>query len=78
MSMSVFTADHGEVIPAFLPSLATQMLLRGEITRCGIVPLPDWLPRQRFLQELSKRKLGMATKIHETWMVFDSVPLAST
>ena len=75
MSMSVFTADHGEVIPAFLPSLATQMLLRGEITCRGIVPLPDWLPRERFLEELSKRKLGMAVKIAETWMAPNGVPL---
>src|SRR2546421_5821805 len=42
-------------IPALLPSVATQMLLRGEVTCRGIVPLPDWLPRERFLEELTKR-----------------------
>jgi hypothetical protein len=68
--LSVFAAEHGEVIPAVLPSLATQMILQGEITHRGIVPLPDWLPRERFMAELTKRHLTMAvrTKGSDSWL----------
>jgi len=68
MSFSVFAAEHGEVIPALLPSLATQMLLEGEITCRGIVPLADWLPRKRFLEELAKRDIKMASKTDRAWL----------
>jgi hypothetical protein len=67
ISLSVLAAEHGEVIPAVLPSLATQMLLRGEIAHRGIVPLPDWLPRKSLLDELTKRRLRMAVKTNGTW-----------
>lgn len=67
MSLSVFAAEHGEIIPALLPSLATQMLLRGEINQRGIVRLPDWLSREGLLNELAARNLRMATKIEGTW-----------
>jgi hypothetical protein len=67
MSLSVLAAEHGEVIPALLPSLATQMLLLGEISNRGIVPMPNWLPRERFLKELTKRHLRMAVKTNGTW-----------
>ncbi len=67
ISLSVLAAEHGEVIPALLPSLAAQMLLRGEVTHRGIVPLPDWLPRTKLLEELTKRHLKMAAKTEGTW-----------
>jgi hypothetical protein len=69
MRLSILAEEHGEIIPAILPSLATQMILQGEITHRGIVPLPDWLPRERFARELTKRKLRMAVKTAdaETW-----------
>jgi hypothetical protein len=57
MSLCVLAAKQGEVIPALLPSLATQMLLAGEVSHRGIVRLPDWLPRKRLLEELTKRGL---------------------
>jgi len=41
--LSVFSGERGQVIPALLPSLAAQMLLRGEVTHLGIVPLSHWL-----------------------------------
>jgi hypothetical protein len=66
-SLSVLAGEHGEVIPALLPSLATQMILRAEITHRGIVPLPDWLPRKKLLEELTKRRLRMAAKTEGTW-----------
>ena len=71
MCLSVFAEAHGEVIPAILPSLATQMILRGEVTCRGIVPLPDWLPRDRFEQELTKGKVRMAVKTDTAgaWLV---------
>jgi saccharopine dehydrogenase-like NADP-dependent oxidoreductase len=67
--LSVFADEHGEVIPAVLPSLATQMILQGEINYRGIVPLSDWLPRERFARELAKRKLSMAVRTADagTW-----------
>jgi hypothetical protein len=69
MCLSVLAIEHGEVIPAILPSVATQMILQGEITYRGIVPLPDWLPRDKFLSELTKRQVGMAmTDDTGTWL----------
>jgi hypothetical protein len=68
MQLSVFATSRGEVIPALLPSLATQMLLQGEITRRGIVPLPDWLPRKRLLDELTRRDIKMASKTDGAWL----------
>lgn len=62
ISLSVFTSEHGEVIPAILPSLATQMILQGEVGWRGIVPLAEWLPRERFVEELSKRRVGISEK----------------
>jgi hypothetical protein len=74
MWLSVFAGENGEVIPALLPSVATQMLLRGEVTCRGIVPLPDWLPRERFLEELTKRRLRMGAKSDGTWLALNCVP----
>jgi saccharopine dehydrogenase-like NADP-dependent oxidoreductase len=68
MWLSVLSEEKGQVIPALLPSLAAQMLLRGEVTCRGIVPLPDWLSRERFVEELSKRRLKMAEKTDGIWM----------
>jgi hypothetical protein len=67
MSLCVLAAEHGEVIPALLPSLATQMLLAGEVSHRGIVRLPDWLPRKRLLKELTKRGLRLAEKTDGPW-----------
>ncbi len=68
MWLSVLSAEKGQVIPALLPSIAAQMLLRGEVTYRGIVPLPDWLSRERFVEELSKRGLKMAEKTEGIWV----------
>jgi Saccharopine dehydrogenase NADP binding domain len=59
---SVFADKHGEVIPAILPSLATQMILEGEVSCRGIVPLADWLPSERFNKELTKRRVRMSAR----------------
>jgi saccharopine dehydrogenase-like NADP-dependent oxidoreductase len=67
MSLCVLAAKQGEVIPAVLPSLATQMLLAGEVSHRGIVRLPDWLPRKRLLEELTKRGLRWAEKTDGSW-----------
>jgi hypothetical protein len=66
--LSVLSAEKGQVIPALLPSIAAQMLLRGEITYRGIVPLPDSLSRERFVYELSKRGLKMVEKTEGIWV----------
>jgi hypothetical protein len=62
ISLSVFASEHGEVIPAILPSIATQMILHGEVACRGIVPLADWLPSERFIEELSKRRVKISEK----------------
>jgi hypothetical protein len=69
ISLSVFASEHGEVIPAILPSIATQMMLQAEITHRGIVPLADWLPSERFVEELSKRRVKISAKTADspTW-----------
>lgn len=73
MLLSVFAEERGEVIPAVLPSLATQLILQGEVNCRGIVPLPDWLPRQRFAEELKKRQAKMAVQTDGTgtWLARD-------
>jgi len=58
MCLSVFANETWEVIPSILPSLATQMILRGEIAYRGIVPLPDWLPHEKILEELNQAAGG--------------------
>ncbi len=60
--LSVFASEHGEMIPAILPSLATQLVLQGDVTHRGIVPLADWLPSEKLVEELSKRRVRMAAK----------------
>jgi hypothetical protein len=67
--LSVFASEHGEVIPAILPSIATQMILHGEVACRGIVPLADWLPGERFIEELSKRRVKISEKTADspTW-----------
>src|ERR1700689_3269600 len=73
MYLSVFANQRGEMIPSILPSLATQMILAEEVAYQGIVPLRDWLPRERLLEELKKRQVAMAVKTDETgtWLVLD-------
>ncbi len=63
MCLSVFAEEHGEVIPAILPSVATKMILQGNIPCRGIVPLPDWLPRESFIEELKKPRVRISKRI---------------
>lgn len=60
MEMSVFAGTRGEIIPAILPSLAAQMILADEVNFSGIVPLSDWLPKERFIEEFRKREIQVA------------------
>lgn len=66
-SLSVFAEEHGEIIPAILPSLATQMILKGEAGFRGIVPLPEWLTRKKFTEELAKRHVKIAERRDGVW-----------
>ena len=66
-SLSVFAEERGEMIPAILPSLATQMILRRELDCHGIVSLPDWLTRERLTEELTKRHVRIAERRGEVW-----------
>lgn len=58
---SILRAERGEIIPAFLPSLAAQMILRDELHIKGLVDLSTWLPYPRFRDELAKRDIRLAT-----------------
>jgi len=71
MGLCVFAESQGQIIPAILPSIATQMILNQEIAFPGIIPLSDWLPRQRFMSELKKRHVRTAVKTDdsEAWLV---------
>ncbi len=51
----VFTGEGGERIPAILPAIAADMVLGIEIAGNGIVPLPDWITRDRLVAELAAR-----------------------
>ena len=76
ISLGVFAVEHGEVIPAILPSVATQMILQGEISAKGIVSMPDWLPRQRFVDELTKRRINISVKTDRNWLPYEAARLA--
>ena len=75
ISLGVFAVEHGEVIPAILPSVATQMILHGEIAAKGIVPLPDWLPSRRFVEELTKRRINISVKVDRCWLPYQAARL---
>ena len=67
ISLSVFAEERGEIIPAILPSLAAQMILQGEVDFRGIVPLPDWLTREKFTEELANRRVRIAERRDGAW-----------
>jgi hypothetical protein len=54
--------DGGERIPAVLPAIAADMVLRGEITGNGMVPLPDWITRDRLVAELGVQGIRVAVR----------------
>jgi hypothetical protein len=62
VGLAVLAARRGEVIPAFLPALATEMILKGEVRFSGIAPLSSWLPRERFNAELRRRGIKFAVR----------------
>jgi hypothetical protein len=57
-----FTGDGGERIPSMLPAIAADMILRKEITGTGIVPLTDWIARDRLVDELAARGIRVAVR----------------
>ena len=60
MNAAVFASEKGEVIPAILPSIAVQMILRGDVESRGVIPLASWLPQERFAAELEKRQIAFS------------------
>jgi Saccharopine dehydrogenase NADP binding domain len=64
-ALSVFAEERGQLIPALLPSIAAQMILNGEVTGRGLIALPDWLPRERLIRELRKRRLQISASTGE-------------
>jgi len=68
----VFAGEGGERIPSIVPAIAADMLLRGEIRGNGIVPLPDWIARERLVAELSSRGINVAVRSEDgEWHAFD-------
>ena len=68
----VSAGEGGERIPAVLTAIAADMVLRGEITGNGIVPLPDWITRDRLVAELAARKIRVAVRSEgREWRAFD-------
>ena len=62
MSLSVYSEEHGEVIPSVLASIAARKILDAEIGHQGIVPLHLWLSKDEFVGELSKREINVVRK----------------
>lgn len=54
-TLSVLAEVRGERIPAILPSLAAQKIIRGELTGRGLVPLNRWLSEEDLRTELDRR-----------------------
>src|SRR6266576_3942085 len=68
----VSAGEGGERIPAVLTAIAADMVLRGEITGNGIVPLPDWITRDRLVAELAAWKIRVAVRSEGgEWRAFD-------
>ena len=78
MSLSVFAERHGEVIPSILASIAAHKILTGEVGYSGIVRLPDWLSKDTFIAELSKRQIQLAIKESDSngWELYSEQQLA--
>jgi hypothetical protein len=65
---AAFREERGEIIPAILPSIAAQMILNRGLRFSGLAPLPDWLSRERFIEEMTKRQVKLATKSNgDSW-----------
>jgi saccharopine dehydrogenase-like NADP-dependent oxidoreductase len=58
----VYAVKSGERIPSLIPALAASMLLRGEISGHGLIPLPDWIGRDQLIFELSQRGIQIAVR----------------
>jgi NAD dependent epimerase/dehydratase family len=56
----VLAGHGGERIPSIIAAIAADMVLRKEITGNGIVPLPDWITRDRLISELATRGIRTA------------------
>jgi hypothetical protein len=68
----VLAGEGGERIPAVLPAIAADMVLRGEITGNGIIPLPDWITRDRLVAELAARGIKVEVRSEGgEWHTFD-------
>jgi hypothetical protein len=52
-----------------LACIAVEMLLRGELTTRGAVPLSTWISSSRLFEELRRRrlKLWFTAALHESW-----------
>jgi hypothetical protein len=61
----VFTDEGGERIPALLPAIAAHMVLGEEIAGNGIVPLPDWITRERLVAELAARGIKVVVRSND-------------
>ena len=58
----VFAGEGGERIPAVVPAICAKMVLRGEITGTGIVPLPDWIARDQLVAELASHGIRVVVR----------------
>jgi hypothetical protein len=58
----VYKEHGGEIIPAVLPAIAAQTVLRGEARAWGVVPLPDWIGARQLRNELAARGVQLAVQ----------------
>jgi Saccharopine dehydrogenase NADP binding domain len=61
-AVGVTRAIDGQIIPAILPSIATQLLLDGVALPRGLVPLDDWLGFDALREELARRGVAVSTR----------------
>jgi hypothetical protein len=48
------------------------MILSGEIAGNGIVPLPDWITKDRLVAKLAERNITVAFRLEDgTWHVLE-------
>jgi len=58
----VYKEHGGEIIPAVLPAIAAQAVLRGEARAWGVVPLPDWIDARQLRSKLAARGVQLTVQ----------------
>ena len=65
--------ENGQLIPALLPAIATEMILAETVRFSSVARLPDWMRVEQLHKELADRGVVLFTKLNESkeWEIFN-------